>query len=133
MRRWIFAVFLMTVTSGAAIAQSLEIQGTISRQIEAFRTDDFGTAFSYASPNIQEMFRNAENFGRMVRQGYPMVWRPADVRFLELKQLGAFQLQKVMVKDGNGRFHVLEYEMVQTGIGWQINGVRLLPAAELGA
>jgi len=133
MRRWIFAVFLMTVTSGAAIAQSLEIQGTISRQIEAFRTDDFGTAFSYASPNIQEMFRNAENFGRMVRQGYPMVWRPADVRFLALKQLGAFQLQKVMVKDGNGRFHVLEYEMVQTGIGWQINGVRLLPAAELGA
>jgi len=133
MRRWIFAVFLMTVTSGAAIAQSLEIQGTISRQIEAFRMDDFGTAFSYASPNIQEMFRNAENFGRMVRQGYPMVWRPADVRFLALKQLGAFQLQKVMVKDGNGRFHVLEYEMVQTGIGWQINGVRLLPAAELGA
>ena len=53
----------------------------ISKQIEAFKADDFDTAFSFASPMIQRMFGSASTFGEMVQNGYPMVWRPAEVRF----------------------------------------------------
>ena len=41
--------------------------------------------------------------------------------------------QRVMVTDQAGRTHLLDYQMVQTGQGWQINAVQLLPQAGVGA
>ena len=60
-----------------------QIQTVIENQIAAFKNDDFAQAFSYASPSIKSMFGTAENFGVMVQRGYPMVWRPADVQFMD--------------------------------------------------
>ena len=37
------------------------------------------------------------------------------------------------VTDGDGVPHVLEYQMIPTPEGWQINGVQLLRAPALGA
>ncbi len=109
------------------------VQSTVQAQIDAFLRDDFEAAFGFASPTIQQFFGNFENFGAMVRQGYPMVWRPADVRFLDQNSRAGRTLQNVMIRDGAGVFHVLEYEMTFTDNGWQINGVRLVQAPEVGA
>jgi hypothetical protein len=38
-----------------------------------------------------------------------------------------------MVTDQSGTVHMLDYQMVQTAEGWQINGVQLLPQAGVGA
>ena len=51
------------------------IEDTIRGQMDAFLERDVAQAFTFASPNIQGMFGSAENFGRMVENGYPMVWR----------------------------------------------------------
>ena len=59
------------------------IKKTIEDQIAAFKLDDFETAFGFATPFLKERFGSAENFGKMVRNGYPMVWRPSKVIFLE--------------------------------------------------
>ncbi len=112
--------------------QDRPIQEVINGQIDAFLMDDFAAAFSFASPSIRQFFGNSENFGAMVRQGFPMVWRPADVRFLKLRERGGRVLQDVMIRDGAGVFHVLEYQMVPGENGWQINGVRLLEAPPVG-
>ena len=40
--------------------------------------------------------------------------------------------QRVMITDAAGRTHLLDYEMIETPEGWQINGVSLLPAPETG-
>ena len=109
-----------------AEAENPQIEATISAQLEAFKVDDFDRAFTYASPNIQGIFRTPENFGRMVRGGYPMVWRPAEVTYLELKEIAGFQFQRVMITDEKGTLHLLEYQMVEDGGAWKINGVRLL-------
>lgn len=69
-----------------AAAQEGAVQGVIASQIEAFQADDFVRAFSYASPTIQKVFRTPQNFGAMVRSGYPMVWRPSEVRYLEARE-----------------------------------------------
>lgn len=114
-------------------AQNSAIQGIITSQIEAFKLDDFGTAFTFAHPSIQFMFRTPENFGRMVQQGYPMVWRPAQVEYLDLRQEGGRTLQDVRIVDDAGRVFVLEYSMAETADGWRINGVRILESAELSA
>lgn len=109
------------------------IQGTIQGQIDAFLADDFVTAFTFASPLIKGIFGTPENFGTMVRQGYPMVWRPSDVRFLDLEDLGVRKLQRVQILDQAGVPYIAEYEMIETDAGWQINGVRIERAPEIGA
>jgi hypothetical protein len=69
----------------------------------------------------------------MVRNGFPMVHRPMSVRILELREVAGRLWQRVMVTDQAGNAHVLDYQMVETPDGWQINGVQLLPQAGVGA
>ena len=133
MRNLILAVFIWLGTFGLATAQGAEIEDTISQQIEAFKADDFQTAFTFASPSIQGMFRTPENFGLMVRQGYPMVWRPAQVQYLEMEERNGLLFQKVMITDAQGVVHILAYQMVELENGWKINGVTKLEQAGVNA
>lgn len=123
----------LSLHSVPAVAQEAPIRSTIQSQIDAFLRDDFTAAFGFASPTIKMMFGSAENFGRMVRQGYPMVYRPADVRMLDLREVEGRLWQRVMVTDQQGRSHMLDYQMIETPDGWQINGVQLLPDVGVGA
>jgi hypothetical protein len=109
------------------------IRAVISGQIAAFRADDFAAAFGFASPAIREMFGSPERFGQMVREGYPMVLRPSDVRFAALDDRDGRKVQSVLLTDQAGALHVLEYEMVPFEGGWRINGVRLRKAGDSGA
>lgn len=133
MRRIIAIAVVAFGLAGAAPAQQAEVENVIRHQMDAFLADDFETAFSFASPTIKQLFRTPGNFGVMVRQGYPMVWRPADVTFLGLEPSGATAVQRVMIQDREGAVHVLAYEMISTADGWQIDGVRLLPATDVSA
>ncbi|MFP4326713.1 MAG: DUF4864 domain-containing protein [Paracoccaceae bacterium] len=123
--------------AGVVRAQSAAEEGmrdTIRSQLDAFLAEDVERAFSHASPGIRDIFRTPENFGRMVREGYPMVWRPGRVDFLELREIDGAQWQKVMIRDAEGRPHVLDYRMEPDGQGgWKIDGVRILPAPDLAA
>lgn len=136
MRKTLAAATLAAALAAAAAAQDAPeaaIQDTIQSQIDAFLADDFATAFTFASPAIKDIFRTPENFGRMVQQGYPMVWRPQSVEYLDLREAGSARIQRVLIQDASGRFHVLDYQMVRTENGWQINGVSILPAPQAGA
>jgi len=90
-------------------------------------------AFSYASPTIQNVFRTPENFGAMVKQGYPMVWRPSDVRYLEARQIAGQLWQKILVEDTKGARFLLDYRMIQTDGTWRIDAVQMLDLPEVSA
>ncbi|WP_342068844.1 DUF4864 domain-containing protein [Yoonia algicola] len=127
-------IFGFWMAATAAFAQDSDaIENVIGSQLQAFNDRDISEAWQYASPNIKGLFGDPNNFGMMVQRGYPMVWDNADVRFLELRDLGGMLWQKVMVRDAQGGLHILDYQMVDTPQGWQINGVRLLPAPDVGA
>ena len=132
---WVAAWFLSLAMARAEEAgpSNSAIESVIGAQIEAFRKDDFATAFTFASPNIRSMFGTADNFGLMVRRGYPMVWRPGPLQFLELRDEQGLLWQKVMVRDQQGVFFVLDYQIIETPDGWRINGVYLVQAPQLGA
>ncbi|MFA8443308.1 DUF4864 domain-containing protein [Yoonia sp.] len=122
------------IAATAAAAQDSDaIEDVIGSQLEAFNNRDVSEAWQYASPNIKRLFGSSDNFGMMVQRGYPMVWDNADVRFLELRDVAGNLWQKVMVRDAQGGLHILDYQMVETAEGWQINGVQLLPAPDVGA
>lgn len=115
------------------LAQASPIAKVIADQIAALRADDFERAFSFASPGIKRIFGTPERFGRMVREGYPMVHRPAEVVMLDQTARGSEVIQRVMMRDAGGRLHILAYVMVETPEGWRINGVQILQAPEVGA
>jgi Domain of unknown function (DUF4864) len=122
------AVFLVLPVA----AQEEPIQQTIQSQLDAFKVDDFARAFTFASPTIKGIFGTPENFGAMVSQGYPMVSRPSAVTMLELREVAGNLWQRVMITDQGGRTHLLDYQMIETAEGWQINAVQLLPAPDIG-
>jgi hypothetical protein len=111
-----------------AVAQEKPIQKTIQSQIDAIALGDFPRAFTFASPNIKGMFGTAQQFEMMVRSGYPMVVAPREVRMLELRTVAGDLWQRVMMIDQKGATHLLDYMMVETPDGWQINAVQLLPS-----
>jgi hypothetical protein len=136
MRRLLLSLALSVLSALSVSAQEARnpaIETTIQQQFDAFRADDVGTAFSFASPTIKGLFGTPENFGMMVRNGYPMVWRPAEVQYLELRKVAGNLWQRVMVTDQVGRTHLLDYQMIKTDDGWQINAVQLLPSVGVGA
>ncbi len=135
-RNFLFLIAL--IWPGVVVAQEVVapvpgIEATIGAQIEAFKADDFDKAFTFASPNIKGIFGSVERFGQMIRNGYPMVWRPGEVQYLELREFGGALWQRVMIRDGLGGVHMLDYQMIRTEDGWRINGVQLLPAPDVGA
>ncbi len=130
------ALFFALATSIPAHAQDSRaeaIVGTIQGQLDAFQVDDFATAFTYASPSIKRLFGTPERFGQMVRRGFPMVWRPSEVQFLEFKDRAGRISQTVLFRGPNGVPIVLEYFMVQTESGWQIDGVQPVVAPDVAA
>jgi hypothetical protein len=129
----VLAVLPFHVSAQTEIPRNTEIESTIQRQLDAFLADDFGTAFTFASPGIKGIFGTPERFGQMVQRGYPMVWRPGAVRYLDLRQERGRLVQRVMITDQEGRLHLLEYQMLPMGGGWQIDGVQVLQAPAAGA
>lgn len=133
MRNGLFAACLAAVLALPALAQDEPIRKTIQSQIDAFQVDDFPRAFTFASPTIKEMFGTPENFGAMVRNRYPMVYRPAEVQMMELREVAGNLWQRVRITDQAGAGWYLDYMMVETAEGWQINAVQILPAPDVGA
>lgn len=133
MRNGLYAVLFAAALAVPAAAQEAPIQQTIRSQIDAFLADDFSRAFTFASPTIKGMFGTPENFGAMVKNGYPMVYRPADVQMLDLREVAGNLWQRVRITDQAGAGWLLDYMMVETAEGWQINAVQILPAPDVGA
>lgn len=134
MKELLLAISIICATLiGRAEAQEPEIQSVISDQVAAFQVDDFAAAFAYASPNIQSIFETPERFGAMVENGYPMVHRAEEFRFLDLREIAGALWQKVLFRDQSGGVHILDYQMVQGAGGWKINAVQLLRAPDVGA
>lgn len=136
MRQILFALALgiaHPVFAQDAPTRSDAVQSIIQNQIAALQADDFARAFTYASPTIKGLFGTAENFGAMVQRGYPMVHRPQSLRMLELREVGGRLWQRVLVTDAAGASHLLDYQMIETAEGWQINAVQLLPQSGVGA
>lgn len=133
MRKGLYVVLLAACIALPAAAQEAPIQETIQKQMEALQADDFGKAFTFASPTIKQMFGTPENFGAMVKQGYPMVYRPTDVQMMDLREIAGNLWQRVRITDQAGAGWYLDYMMIETAEGWQINAVQILPAPDVGA
>ncbi len=127
MKRFMVTAVAAAMLAGAAFGQVNDaIEDVIGTQLQAFNDRDVETAFSFASPTIKGIFRDPSIFGTMVERGYPMVWDNRSVRFLGLREEAGMQIQTVQIEDAQGDVYTLEYAMIETANGWQINGVQIV-------
>ena len=130
--RWLATLLLVSagLVPGAtrAFAQPLDADAqaagrVVMQQLEAFRRDDFATAYTFASVNVRQMFDRA-GFEQMVRGGYPEIAHSASAT----GDAGEIYLF-IRVLGDNGRSIEAVYELVSEGGGWRINGVVTRPDA----
>lgn len=125
-----FAMFVLCLTLAAPRGASAEepadgIQAVIAQQIEDFRRSDVEAAFNRAAPSIQAIFGSPETFGRMVRNSYPMIWRPVRHEMQQLINTPSGFVQVVLFEDVNGKLHEAGYLMQPFEGEWRISGVQL--------
>jgi len=98
----------------------------VVKQLEAFRRDDYDTAYTFASEEIRARF-DRPGFEAMVRGGYPEIARSAfaSVTGTELRPDGSAYVT-IKIRGANGQTVEALYELVWQG-AWKINGVATRP------
>jgi Domain of unknown function (DUF4864) len=116
----------------AAPAQPLDADAqaagrVVMQQLEAFRQNDFTTAYTFASVNVRQMFDRA-GFEQMVRGGYPEIAQSTSATIDGSRRGDAGEIYLfIRIHGENGRDIEAVYEMVPEGGGWRINGVVTRP------
>jgi hypothetical protein len=115
-------------------AEAKAAQAVIQAQLNAFAADDAKRAFSYAAPSIRTQFGTADNFLVMVRQGYPMVYRPANVSFAKPEMISGKLVQTVQFSDLEGAEWVATYHLErQRNKAWRISACVVEPRSGTSA
>jgi hypothetical protein len=102
----------------------------VQAQLAAFAKDDATKAFSYATPQIQKAFGTPQNFLAMVRQQYPVVYRPATTAFFKPEPHAGDVLLRVQMTDANDAQWLAVYSLQrpsQKSQPWRIAGCVVVP------
>ena len=119
-----FVLLLKSVSFADEVGMAMkEVQDTISSQIDAFKQNDIKKAYTFAAPNIQAQFPSPEVFGLMVRNGYPVIWRPKSFKFTKFKDLGNRCIQRVLFQSYNDSLESYDYILEKNDNVWKIAGV----------
>jgi Domain of unknown function (DUF4864) len=119
---WVAATFAAEVSREDAAA----IRAVISEQLDAFARDDGPRAFSLATAGIRAQFGTPEVFMEMVKNEYPVVYRPKSVQFMPPELVGGQLVQPVRMTDAAGRAWIAVYPMRREADGrWRTDGCLL--------
>jgi hypothetical protein len=109
-------------------AEARAVRAVVQSQLDAMAADDAERAFSYATPGIRSQFGNAQRFMAMVRQGYPMVIRPASVAYFRPEAVEAGVVQVVGLRDAAGQAWLVAYQLErQPDASWRVSGCVVQP------
>ena len=134
MRRIAFAVasllFASALLVSAALAGDAEIkagQAVIDGQLKALIANDGAKAYSFAAPNVKQIFPTVDAFMNMVTNGYAPVRQPQSYSFGKVEQTGPGSIiQQVLIVGPDGKDYEAVYTLQQQPDGsFQITGCSL--------
>jgi len=106
-------------------------QGVIRAQEQAFSRNDAAAAYSYAAPEIRQLFPEADVFMQMVQRTYTPVYRHKSFEFGEARAANGRIAQRVHIVDDNGEAWEAMYTLEQQPDGsLKITGCSLLKAGQ---
>ncbi|MBE3640671.1 DUF4864 domain-containing protein [Mangrovicoccus algicola] len=110
---------------------AIAIRAVIGGQIAAIGQGRTGRAFETLAPDIREQLGSAARFAELLRRGFPILQDAARLGFLAPRGGGALIRQRVLLWDGAGDVHVLDYDMQAAAGTWAVAGMRTLPLTGL--
>ncbi|MER9840353.1 DUF4864 domain-containing protein [Mesorhizobium australicum] len=131
MRRGFFAfAFVSLILASQALAGDAEIkagQSVIDGQLKALIADDGAKAYSFAAPNVKQIFPTVDAFMNMVTNGYPPVRIPQSYAFGKVEQTGPGSIvQQVLIVGPDGKDYEAVYTLQQQPDGtFRITGCSL--------
>ncbi|WP_461518823.1 DUF4864 domain-containing protein [Porticoccus sp.] len=104
------------------------VQWVINSQISAFRADDSQSAYSFAAPNVRQVFPTEEIFISMVQRDYMPLYRPVSYKFGRSSLEAGEVLQELLVTDGERQLWQIIYTLEQQDdLSWKVSNVLMLP------
>ena len=134
--RILSSLLIIAALAGQVSAQTSDeagVRAVIEDQFADFRAGDLAGAFEHASPTLQMLFVSPDNFGRMVKTGYPDIWAARSVDYLGLRDEGGRTIERVRVTGPDGATKLYDYVMQKVGESWRIDGVFPVAEDELSA
>lgn len=137
MRRLMFAIaFVPLVLASLAFAGDAEIkaaQTAIDGQLKAFIANDGAAAYSFAAPNVKQIFPTVDIFMNMVTNGYAPVRKPQSYSFGKVEQTGPGSIvQQVLIVGPDGKDYEAVYTLQQQADGsFKITGCSLRASTSL--
>ncbi|MGE3245405.1 MAG: DUF4864 domain-containing protein, partial [Beijerinckiaceae bacterium] len=124
-------LLLALLAPAAATAQQgadPAIREVIESQLQAFRADDMERAYSYAAPNIRQLFPDPGLFMAMVIQGYPQVYRAQRYEFVGAEPMPDGRIgQLVAIRGPDGSDWLAFYTMERQADGsWKIAACQIV-------
>jgi len=103
-----------------------ELYSVVSKQLSAFRANDYPDAYRQVSLGFQEKF-NIESFADLARTDYPALLRALRVEFgaVHFEGRNAFIPAYFFLPEGD--ILPCVYTLVREDDAWKIDGVRVLP------
>lgn len=130
--KFIVSLTSMLAFSAMANAQTNLVQLSASQlvvenQIKAFHQRQHEEAFNYAAPALRIVFRDVENFIRMVKRGYNPIYAAQHWAFGRSRTDGAQIHHEVLISGPKGGEWTALYSLQkQADQKWKIVGVQLL-------
>ncbi|MDJ0614607.1 MAG: DUF4864 domain-containing protein [Rhizobiaceae bacterium] len=121
---------LLGPASAQAVTEEIETstQAVIADQLDAFQQNDHERAFSHAAPTIRQVFKTKDNFIRMVKTGYGVLYDPDQYIFGRNFNVDGTIHQEVIATDEKGKQWQAIYTLKQQEDGsWKITGVKMEP------
>jgi hypothetical protein len=137
MRRIVLALALLpALFAAAAFAGDADVraaQTTIDAQLKAFRSGDNDAAYSYAAPNVKQIFPTLDVFMSMVANGYAPVQKPQRYSFGKSEAMGPNKIaQQVFIVGPDGKDYEALYTLeLQPDGMYRITGVSLRASKSL--
>ncbi len=125
-RRALIALGL-AFAAGSALAvdvpedQAAKARAVVQAQLDAFAADDARRAFLLATPGARKHLGSPDNFIKMVRKSYAVVYRPASVAFLKPQLIDGVLVLGVQMTDAQGAAWLATYSLER-----QPNGMFLI-------
>lgn len=103
----------------------VDIQGVISRQLDAFEHQDAKRAETFASQAIKDRFPEPAKFFDMVKEHYAPLIHPKSTSFGEIASSPHGPLQKMTIVAADGTVWTAIYSFEQVNGEWHITGCGL--------
>ncbi len=138
--RLFIAILLMGLVFSVVAEEPLQgedraaVREVIDGQLQAFRSDDHQSAYSFAAPSVREAFPTEEMFITMVRNQYQPLYRSVSYTFGRSSLDADEVLQELLVTDTNRQLWQVVYTLVrQQDKSWKITNVLMLPYKGISA